>query len=350
MKGRVISNMQNKRVEWLDVARGIAIILVVVGHSVPTALREGSIIAQYLYDFIYFFHMQLWFLLSGISYRLNNNKYKNMESKKFLLNKIKTLFIPYVFYAVLIFSIFYIGNYLPVLKDILQKVGLGKISISNGIIGLLIGDNLYSIHLWFIYVLFAYNIITFLLKKLSPRIYNIISMAFVIALLLWYILHEYNDNLLALNNLVFLYFWFILGVNFDFEKIKKGYGNFILFGAWVIGYIGYYIQGWEETVPLFFGTVIYKTIGVILIIGISKTISCKLKNYLTYIGQNSFTIYLLHQPFFATGFATLLCTMISINVGIIVILTSIMSIIIPLFIASLIKKTKRLRYLLGLYR
>jgi len=47
----------NKRVDWIDVARGIAILLVIIGHTVPFESFTRVI--------IYSMHMPIFFILSG---------------------------------------------------------------------------------------------------------------------------------------------------------------------------------------------------------------------------------------------------------------------------------------------
>ena len=51
----IFSNMAN-RIDWIDVAKGLAIILVVAGHAGFPILVEGA---------IYSFHMPLFFMTSG---------------------------------------------------------------------------------------------------------------------------------------------------------------------------------------------------------------------------------------------------------------------------------------------
>ncbi len=51
----------------LDVARGIGILLVVLGHN--AVFRESS---HGLYEAIYLFHMPLFFFLSGVTFRLTS--------------------------------------------------------------------------------------------------------------------------------------------------------------------------------------------------------------------------------------------------------------------------------------
>ncbi|MEH7127363.1 acyltransferase family protein, partial [Neobacillus drentensis] len=70
------------RLEYLDIAKGILIILVVLGHS--------SFSNRFV---IYWFHMPAFFIISGLLYR---NKYSVN-----LINNIKSLFIPYISFSLI---------------------------------------------------------------------------------------------------------------------------------------------------------------------------------------------------------------------------------------------------------
>ncbi len=48
-----------ERVEWIDVAKGVGIILVVIGHSSMKSIA----------DEIYYFHMPLFFMLAGTVFK-----------------------------------------------------------------------------------------------------------------------------------------------------------------------------------------------------------------------------------------------------------------------------------------
>jgi fucose 4-O-acetylase-like acetyltransferase len=56
----------NQRIEWIDVAKGIGIFLVIVGHLISH--DNFNLLADYIYSF----HMPLFFFLSGLC--LNNNR------------------------------------------------------------------------------------------------------------------------------------------------------------------------------------------------------------------------------------------------------------------------------------
>lgn len=69
--------MSNKRIEWIDSTRGIAILLVVVGHVVGGytgnyGLPEYQRIIDIVVDVIYTFHMPLFFMISGYVFGLKN--------------------------------------------------------------------------------------------------------------------------------------------------------------------------------------------------------------------------------------------------------------------------------------
>jgi uncharacterized membrane protein YcfT len=93
------------RIAWLDAARGICIILVVVGHAIggvlsaDLAAREG--ILSDIYYFSYTFHMSAFFVLSGLLARPSVNK----NPKRFLHNSIKYILYPSTI-QILIMNIF----------------------------------------------------------------------------------------------------------------------------------------------------------------------------------------------------------------------------------------------------
>ena len=69
----------SKRIEWLDIAKGIGIFLVVYAHA-------RAPYSSYIYNF----HMPFFFLISGVLYKSGGNL------KQYIFKKIKTLYIPFV--------------------------------------------------------------------------------------------------------------------------------------------------------------------------------------------------------------------------------------------------------------
>lgn len=71
-----------KRMYEIDIARGIAIVLVIIGHSLSDT---HNVINQWILSF----HMPLFFVISGICFDDNNTKFL-----VFLKKKIKHLIVP----------------------------------------------------------------------------------------------------------------------------------------------------------------------------------------------------------------------------------------------------------------
>ena len=80
--------MINSRVAYLDIAKGLGIIFVVWAHA------KGP-----FSGYMYLFHMPLFFLISGYLYS------ENKSLKQFLVEKIKTIYVPFVFWNILIVAI-----------------------------------------------------------------------------------------------------------------------------------------------------------------------------------------------------------------------------------------------------
>lgn len=76
------------RLEWVDIAKGVAIILMVIGHTgIPKPLS----------NWIYSFHMPLFFVLSGALTSWNRG------ISDFVTHKIKTLMFYFVVYSIINF-------------------------------------------------------------------------------------------------------------------------------------------------------------------------------------------------------------------------------------------------------
>jgi len=89
-----------KRIEWIDIARGIAIIAVVVGHTL------GPYNGKFIGSWIFAFHMPIFFILSGYLY-------KQRSVGREFLNGIKNLLIPYFATVMIIFLINFVALKVP---------------------------------------------------------------------------------------------------------------------------------------------------------------------------------------------------------------------------------------------
>src|SRR5437879_3196965 len=93
------------RIAWIDAAKGLAIILVVFGHVLGGVLARGWIshvaVATAVYDFIYSFHMPLFFLIAGA---LSIRGIRATPTRA-LLSRIGSIAWPYLLWGILFFVI-----------------------------------------------------------------------------------------------------------------------------------------------------------------------------------------------------------------------------------------------------
>lgn len=82
------------------------IILVVIGHSGFTSPLIADRLPV-LHNWIYAFHMPLFFFISGYLYSLTNKSFDSIGDRKFLKKKFDRLLVPYLILGVIIFAIKY---------------------------------------------------------------------------------------------------------------------------------------------------------------------------------------------------------------------------------------------------
>lgn len=136
--------MTGKRISYIDMAKGIGILLVVLGHSGFPTPKINQWISS--------FHMPLFFLLSGILLAHTNAYKQTMEH--FLKKKARSLLIPYLSFS--IFSIIF--------SAVLDTVSF-KAYLPNALLQTIV---FYGISvLWFLPALFFGEIIFLFIRKHS---------------------------------------------------------------------------------------------------------------------------------------------------------------------------------------
>ena len=143
-----------KRLTWIDVAKAIAIFLVVFGHT----MRGGPV-----QKIIYSFHVPVFFFISGMTCKTDG-------IKKRIRNDIKRIMIPYYCF----------GGISIVIFAILGRFAAGKLGMSidtspvKSILGLLYATDVnsalkFNAPLWFLPCLFATKLIYYALNKLFDK-------------------------------------------------------------------------------------------------------------------------------------------------------------------------------------
>lgn len=191
------------RFDTIDIAKGIGIILVVIGHVcggiIDTGYYNNDYVPKILYIFIYSFHMPLFFILSGLFVQNSINK----KGYGYLKQNIPRLGWSYILWSIIQVSfIFAASNYVntPIKSDYWNSI----ISIA------------YSppSQFWFLYVLMLMQISTFFIFRARLNEY-----LFVIStiLLISYFFTSIGTNRhlpTIISTFLHFYFYFSLGVVF----------------------------------------------------------------------------------------------------------------------------------------
>ena len=160
---------ENSRLKFLDIAKGIGILLVVMGHSIPDASTFQAISNSsfaLLHKIIYSFHMPLFFFLSGF---LAKPLLDSAQKVKSLTKKFYRLIVPYFFVGLC---------YLP-LKLIFSQFA-NKAYDFGEFWKIFIGINPYG-ELWFLYALFISSAVAIIFKN---RVNNLgLALAAVLAVI-----------------------------------------------------------------------------------------------------------------------------------------------------------------------
>ena len=149
-------NSQERRSATVDIAKGIAILLVVYGHSL-----RGMVYANLLPDsswliptnyLVYTFHMPVFFLLSGLFFRSSAKK----GASSFWTGRFKSIVYPYFLWS-LIQGAFQ-----------LALAGTGAVNStfhSSDLLGILWRP---IVPFWFLYALFFSNVVAMLVQRARP--------------------------------------------------------------------------------------------------------------------------------------------------------------------------------------
>lgn len=153
----------SKRIEFIDVARGVGILLVVLGHN------DFGYISPFAHQVIYSFHMPLFFFLSG--YFLNTT----IGFGDFAIKRFNSLLKPYYF---TIFMIYF------------MSISFGVMGFSTAlrrIVKSLYASGYYLdwVQLWFLPHLFVVSLYAFVFYKLAVRLDNRFLRWAVLILTLW---------------------------------------------------------------------------------------------------------------------------------------------------------------------
>jgi len=327
-----------KRNEFLDILKGIAIILVVVGHCIQYGsgynyMTNSLYFSNFAFKLIYSFHMPLFMLISGYLFYYSIKKY---SFKSNLINRLKTTIVPIVSYTLICY--------------ILNKSLDFDVEIFL--------NNMFS-NLWYLWAVFWCSVIVLIVERVR-KIKNIIYV--LIYFIMFFVPNIYNFHLYC-----FMYVFFILGFLFNKYNLKQ-YFKYRLRSVSIISIIifiilfvfydinsyiyvsGYNIMNENGFTQIFIN--IYRSIiglfGSVFLISTTKMILLKTNlkfKILSYIGKNSLAIYIISSLIFVYLFPRFNVYIDNLNY-IIIFMETIFVIILSLLLNFIIKKSKLLNFLI----
>lgn len=265
---------------YLDTAKGIAILLVVLGHSFPSNIFNGNDlvdeIAKVIYDFVYTFHMPVFFYISGFLF------YKSWNTQRVgtLKLKAKRLLVPY-----LMFSIIYIP--LRIFFSSMANSDYGN-SYWKIIFGVSPNGGV-----WYLYLLFLSFVVTFFfVKKDNIKIFiTVFAITSGIIIIVGKVVDYSVINYFMKNYVFFLYglYCFEKMKTTDYEKKRINTTGKIIKPIFFLGLFAVY-----EIFQIKILALALAFIGIDMTLALAQLL--KDNKLLKRIGVKSMDIYLLHGP------------------------------------------------------
>lgn len=170
---------KTKRLEEIDILKGIGIILVVLGHCISGVWDTQFYSSNWIFKFCYSFHMPLFMTISGF---LSGLKTSSKIDGSWIKRKFKRLMIPYIIWVII-------------------KAILANGFNFNSYFVWLVSD----LHIWYLIVLFICDLSLFVYIKANSCV---IIPSFYLANVILYVLFP-NE---ICKNIIMFYPFYILGI------------------------------------------------------------------------------------------------------------------------------------------
>ncbi len=273
-----------ERVRWIDISRGIAIVLVVMAHVISsyqeTGMYKDSVAFAFIHQFIYSFVMPVFMIVSG--YLVARGKRRGTKGQQ-VLQKLINYGIPYV-----IFSVVWV-----LMKTLMSGVTNSKISFTD-----LLWIPVFPISfMWFLYALMLMQIIQVFITT-DSKVFKAIHLLLALA---GYICRSYLNDALAgtrfsesfVNDILRTYVFFLIGVYLAETVINALHryryaatviGGILMIGGNIVKFMGLFPA--SNTVNF-----LLSLAGSVFLVELSVIIGkCGL---LEYLGKQSLPIYVL---------------------------------------------------------
>ena len=258
-----------KRIEYIDLAKGICMIMVIILHIGGIGIERDIYIEAF-----WLFMLPLFFILSGYFFSASSG------FKSFVWKKTKTLLFPYLIFSfpVFLYNILYYYSHTFSWEYVLQN------------------SSIHNHPLWFVFSLYLMSICFYLLYTYINK-YNVLIIIIIILSFLGVYLRRFNIDIKYTNSLEYMvyfyigYYWRIKGDESIIQNRTVNLAIIIIFFCIAIPYqLNDYFRELTLMTPLYFVGAF--TGSFIMIQFCRKIRSIHLINF---IGRNSLICLCVHM-------------------------------------------------------
>ena len=278
------------RIIWIDATKGYAISLVVFGHVLGGAMARGWLsgadgnVPKLIYDYIYSFHMPLFFIISG-ALAINSIR---ADPRRAMLSRMGSIAWPYVLWGIVSILLWpAISQFtLNPIHDFNFYEGL-----KGGLKGLLLGQSS-----WFLWTLFLTQCVLIVALEIIS-----IQMIFGLSVIVFLILAHKDWGTLSalLRSMPFLALGALVGRRIDLMKCGSTTAS-VTVGALLFGVLFVPVFLGMSEIPILF--LCCGIIGSVASLIIAQSLDATWPNRLmAKCGAASLVVFLLHPYFQGTA-------------------------------------------------
>jgi len=200
--------MSKKYYEKVDILRGFAMFLMILGHAVAVDNIGGNQVTwcDGVFRYIYSFHMPLFFAISGFCLFETGNYLQLIKKKA------RYILLPYVVFNFVAMA----------LRMLIPQFSLGSKSVKDSLISMLTEGG----ELWFLYVLFELFLIAPVLIRLIDNRWSRFVIAELVLFAAYLALHEIT--VFKISQVLFYMMFFLAGNMIQKKNIAIGVKAWVL--------------------------------------------------------------------------------------------------------------------------
>lgn len=280
-----MSIIEKKRIQFLDLAKGLCILQIVILHCLQPLEKEMPVL-----EFVGYVPMPLFYFLSGLFFK------DKERINLFLYKRINKILIPFIAWYLISYLILYLRNFIFPTAS----------SNENEITDLFFGRQFFNNPLWFLLSLFWCNIIFRLIQEWCKN--KAVQLSVIIALTILGIFMSFKqyDNLFyfgtSLSCMPFFYLGYLIGSKLLISNLdSRKYDFIIMCGGFIfitimaiipvqIPLLHHHINTFSEGFPLIY--YLFTAVFIVSVIFLCKFIQ-KIP-LINYLGRYSIIVLITH--------------------------------------------------------